>query len=44
MIADLMPEGDEVLLDELNRKLRRLIVDRYNPTLIHGIERSPLDL
>ena len=44
MIADRMPEGDEVPLDDLERRLRRWIVDGYNAAAIPGIERSPLDL
>ncbi|WP_182084294.1 Mu transposase C-terminal domain-containing protein [Aureimonas sp. ME7] len=44
MLAGRKPEGDEVPLSEIDRRLRRWIVDRYNAVPVPGIERSPLDL
>ena len=44
MLAGRMPGGDEVPLSEIDRRLRRWIVDRYNAIPIPGIKRSPLDL
>jgi len=39
-----LPRGDAIELENVDRKLRRWIVDRYNAASVPGIGRSPLDL